>query len=365
LPQAGTEIDNRIFFWRESPRKEFNMKNGTKFSWSELPYGRSDLKQEAALRYSPARADSLLREEHLQCCIRDCEELLKRRHRGQQPCFCPAHGISMSTKPTYIYKDKTRNFIIGKDIPRRMSKVENWRLGFETSEDAVSWNVFASLYVLEGLAEAFEKLTGTKPMGRPELYLWGSRIGAECNPWTSLNEVRAKLEEGLAIPTEPDIVLRVPGQAIVLIEAKFGSSNPRLASKKRCFGSVTEFLNRYRCKEGAADPLNRKWISEQEDGQILEQLCRNAVFAHWLASEREQPFVINLVRRAAQNDEQLFRQHLAEDNVQFDVRRWEDLYGLSVIQNEKASVLRRYLKDKTLNLDPAFDLEPTNPVPGI
>lgn len=332
------------------------MKIGTKFSWSEIPYGRSDFKQEAALRYSTARADSLLREEHLQCCIRDCEELLKRRHRGQQLYFCPKHGISMSTKPTYIYEDKERNFIIGKDIPRQMSKVENWRLGFETSEDAVSWNVFVSLYALNGLAEAFEKLTGTIPIGEPELYLWGNRIDAECNPWTSLIEVRARLEEGLAIPTEPDIILRVPGQAIVLIEAKFGSSNPRIASKKRRFGSVTEFLNRYRCKEGAADPLNRKWISEQEEEKIFEQLCRNAVFAHWLASKREQPFVINLVRRAAQNDELLFGQHLSKNAVQFHVRRWEDLYGLSVIQGEKASVLRRYLENKTVNLEPAFNL---------
>lgn len=333
------------------------MKNGIKFSWSEIPYGRSDLKQDAALRYSNARVDSLLREENLQCCIRDCEELLQRRHRGQQPCFCPRHGISMSTKPTYIYEDKNRNFIIGKDIPQSMSKVENWRLGFETSEDAVSWNVFVSLYALNGLGEAFEKLTGTIPIGEPELYLWGNRLDAECNPWTGLNEVRAMLEEGLAIPTEPDIILRVPGQAIVLIEAKFGLSNPRLASKKRRFGSVTDFLNRYRCKEGAADPLNRKWISEQPDERILEQLCRNAVFAHWLASEREQPFVINLVRRAAPNDEQLFCQHLAENEVQFHVRTWEDLYGLSVIQGEEAVVLRRYLKNKTLNLEPAFNLD--------
>ena len=191
----------------------------------------------------------------------------------------------------------------------------------------------------------------------PELYLWGNRIDAECKPWTRLNEVRAELESGMTIPTEPDIMLRVPGQAIVLIEAKFGSPNPTLAGKKGRFASVTEFLNRYKCKEGAADPLNRKWISEQEDDGILEQLCRNAIFAHWLASEREQPFVINLVRGAAPNDEQLFRQHLSENGVRFHVRRWEDLYGLSVIQDERASVLRRYLKNKTLNLEPAFNLE--------
>jgi hypothetical protein len=221
----------------------------------------------------------------------------------------------------------------------------------------VSWNIFVSLYALGGLGEAFEKLTGTKPLGEPELYLWGNRIDAEFNLWTNLSKVRAKLEKGMTIPTEPDIILRAPGQAIVLIEAKFGSSNPSLDGKKERFGSVTQFLNRYVCKEGATDPLNRKWISEQKDEQILEQLCRNAVFAHWLSSEVEQPFLINLVRQAARNDEQFFRQHLTENEVNFHVRRWEDLCGLSVIHGEKASVLRRYLENKTLNLEPAFNLD--------
>jgi hypothetical protein len=224
----------------------------------------------------------------------------------------------------------------------------------------VSWNVFVGLYALEGLAEAFEALTGVVPLREPELYLWGNRIGNDCNPWSNLIDVRAKLETDAGIPTEPDIILRVPEQAIVLIEAKFGSPNSSLAKKKGRFGLVTEFLKRYRCKEGAADPLNRGWISGQEDERILEQLCRNAIFAHWLASGDEQPFVINLLRRAARDDEQLFRQHLCENVVRFDVRTWEDIWSLSAIQKEQATILRRYLENKTLNLLPAFDLEPAN-----
>jgi hypothetical protein len=336
------------------------MQNGTEFSWSEIPYGTSELKKDAALRYSTGKADSLLHGDHLQCCVRDCAELLPKRHRGQEPRFCQEHGISMSTKPTYIYQDAERNFIIGSDILKTVSKVERWRLGFETSEDAVSWNVFVGLYALKGLAEVFEALTGAVPQREPELYLWGSRIDANCTPWPDLYEVRAVLEKDMVIPTEPDIMLRVPGQAIALIEAKFGSPNSSFAKKKGRFGSVKEFLKRYRCKEGAPDPLNRKWISGQEGERILEQLCRNAVFAHWLASGREQPFVINLVKRAARNDEQLFRQHLSENVVRFHVRTWEDICLLAVVQREQASILRRYLENKTLNLLPAFDLQGLN-----
>jgi hypothetical protein len=326
-------------------------------AWSgEIPYGKSEIEKDAAWRYSPGRADSLLDREFLRCCIHDCKELLPRRHRGQSPHFCPKHGISMSAKPTYIYRNAERNFIIGKDIPKRLPKVENWRLGFETSEDALSWNVFVSLYALEGLAEVSAKLTGISPMEEPELYLWGNRIAAECGKWERLLDVRKKLEDGLVIPTEPDIILRIPGQAVVLIEAKFGSSNSRLAGKKTRFGSLEEFLKRYKCKDAATDPLNRTWISEQEDTMILEQLCRNAIFAHWLASGDEQPFIINLVTRKATNDERLFRQHLAENGVQFRVYTWEEVCGLSVVHGEQASVLRRYLENKTLNLQPAFNL---------
>jgi len=62
----------------------------------------------------------------------------------------------------------------------------------------------------------------------------------------------------------------------------------------------------------------------QEDQRILKQLCRNAIFAHWLASQSQQPSVINLTMRKVANDEQLFRQHLSEGKVGFHVRTWED-----------------------------------------
>jgi hypothetical protein len=262
----------------------------------------------------------------------------------------------MSAKPTYFDKDAGRNFIVGNEMLKCISKVESWRLGFETSEDALSWNVFVGLYALGGLGEAFEKLTGMSPTDEPELYLWGNRIDAECSKWEKLGKARMTFEPGVAIPTEPDIVLHVPGQAVVLIEAKFGSSNPRLATKRSRFGSITEFLGRYRCIPGAADPLNRKWISAQKDHDVLEQLCRNAVFAHWLASKGEQPVVINLVRRDAANDGALFLENLSENGVHFHVRHWEDLYRLSAMHEHEASVLRSYFETKTLNLSPAFNL---------
>jgi len=160
--------------------------DANKFSWSEIPYGIFDLKENADSRYSTEGGNSLLSGDHVVCCVNGCEELLPKRRRGQSPCYCSKHGISVSTKPTYIYNNPKRNFIVGQNMLRQLSKVESWRLGFETSEDAVSWNAFVGLYVLGGLAETFRQLTGEIPRGEPELYLWGNRIDAECKPWTSL-----------------------------------------------------------------------------------------------------------------------------------------------------------------------------------
>ena len=217
--------------------------------------------------------------------------------------------------------------------------------------------MFVGLYALQGLKEAFEELTGECATDEPELYMWGNRIGADIGKWQGLLDVRKQLEGDLNLPTEPDIMLRVPGQAVVLIEAKFGSPNSSLDKKVGRFGSAENFLKRYRCKPGGAGVLNTKWISEQTSDRILEQLCRNAVFAHWLALEGEQAFVINLVTRRARNDELAFRQHLAGDGVRFHVRNWENLVGLQAIQTEQASILHSYLRNKTLNLLPAFDLQ--------
>src|SRR5580704_11907469 len=173
------------------------MNKPAEFNWSdEIPYGVAELKKDAATRYSTRSANSLLHAQEVECCIQDCKELLPRRKRTkkeepkQKSYFCPRHGIGVSTAPTYIYQHAKRNFIIGRDIPGSLTKTESWRLGNEKSEDALSWNVFVSLYVLGGLAEAFKLLTGRDAATEPELYLWGNRICARCAPWEPLLNVR-------------------------------------------------------------------------------------------------------------------------------------------------------------------------------
>lgn len=335
------------------------MEQELKFVSSEnLPFGIKQLKKDAHSRYAIGAADPLLRKDKIGCCIEGCSQWLSKRRRAERAQFCPKHGISLPPKPTYVFQDRQRNFIVGRPLLERIAKeqVECWRLGNETSEDAVIWNVFVGLYALGGLAEAFEKLTGEKPVDCPELYLWGNKIGGDWSSWNALLRVRAALEDDLSIPTEPDVMFRVPGQAIALIEAKFVSANGTFHRKKSRFGKIDDFLRRYAARPGTTHPLNTDWIRKQPSEQILEQLCRNGVFAHWLAADGERPFVIYLVLGRSANDEAGFRRHLAGDSIRFARHTWEELCGLKIIETEAATLLRHYLRTKTLNLAKAFAL---------
>ena len=325
------------------------------------PFGVDDLEVDAAQRYTLNANEPLIRPDTIRCCVRGCKHWLAKRRRGPSDpnMFCPDHGISVSTSPTYVYRDHRHNFIIDIDILNRVKslKVESWRLGNERSEDALSWNVFVALAGMNGLAAVFSHLTGIPIDVEPELYLWGIRVFDEQpQTWRKLAEVRSVLEAGVGIPTEPDIILRVPGKAIVLIEAKFGSANSTLEGKEDRFGTVLDFLNRYPCMEGATDPLQRTWIEAQSPNQVLQQLVRNVIFAQWLAEEGEDPFVVNLVRATEEGrvEEQMTHHLTANGPVRFRRATWEGLSQLLLMNQQDATPLRDYLKNKTNQLTRAF-----------
>ncbi|MGA7710442.1 MAG: hypothetical protein WCA81_00950 [Rhizomicrobium sp.] len=92
------------------------------------------------------------------CPINSCSTKLIRvpYRRGKLP-FCLTHGIRLHSK-TFVYYNvaqnlndaRLRNFIIRCDLASKVAlgsaqKAESHRLGYEMSEDALSWNVFVSL----------------------------------------------------------------------------------------------------------------------------------------------------------------------------------------------------------------------------
>jgi len=326
------------------------------------PVGLQELEDNAASRYTLQARYALIRDDRIRCCVRNCHRWLAKRRRGPSDpnTFCPDHGISVSASPTYVYEDYRHNFII--DVPTlervKRLKVESWRLGNERSEDALSWNVFVGLAGLNGLGSAFQSLTGIEVDAEPELYLWGVKIpNEEPRVWANLEEARLALKEGARWPTEPDIILRVPGRALVLAEAKFGSRNGTMLGNEERFGDVAEFLERYPCVEAKVDPLKRAWIAEQPPGQVLQQLVRNVIFAQRLAEEGESQFVVNLVRATEEREVgERLAAHLAADSpVCFRRCTWEGLFLLPLLSREDAKPLRHYLENKANRLAKAFE----------
>jgi hypothetical protein len=203
-------------------------------------------------------------------------------------------------------------------------------------------------------------LTGLKASEEPQLFFWGVEVWPtyRSGVWSKLAEAQDYFEKRLDIKTEPDIMLRVAGQALVLVEAKFGSPNSTLATKKKPGVSLADFLNRYHPLPGRADPLNRNTMMGLPREQVLEQLCRNVVFSNRLVESNEEAFVVNLVRGTAETDvkERMDRHLSTEACAKFRRVTWEDLGCLHSLQRDKASPLRQYLRTKTLNLQGAFKM---------
>lgn len=177
------------------------------------------------------------------CPVNGCRAPLQTISFGKSALpYCTAHGIRLHSN-TFVYWNgydrvedpKLRNFAVRRDLARDIvlrpgQKVESHRLGYEMSEDALSWNVFVGLAEAGKLRDAVRFLTGRKIEQEPRLYLWGELVDLEHGKrerFAQLERVRQLLEPDIGkFKTEPDIMLVVDGQLIVCIEAKFGSGNP-------------------------------------------------------------------------------------------------------------------------------------------
>ena len=251
-------------------------------------------------------------------------------------------------------------------------KAESYRLGYEMSEDALSWNVFVSLAVAGRLREAARYLTGRVIQGEPLLYLWGRRIdlnGTDFAVYPELLRVRKHLEGGISqFPTEPDIMLIIPEEMVICVEAKFGSGNPLAHEEATKSGS----------KPVSREGLLARYLSPSEYARIRlvpenigtrfhSQLFRNIVFACEMA--RELPWhVVNLVRKTDRGQGE--DGHYSFDPPTKDVcaflapefqacftyRTWEDLYANCVAADPALAGLADYLRTKSAHYRRAFEL---------
>jgi hypothetical protein len=267
---------------------------------------------------------------------------------------------------------------VNEHILNNLHKAETHRLGYELSEDAVTWNVFVALSKAGMLSEIMSWLAGRKIAGEPELYLWGCRVDFNAGkfvPYSLLKEARAVIEPDIKrFPTEPDVMLIVPGKSVMLIEAKFTSGNTLAQSDgvqtvgekpKHAGGLLDRYLYR-----NAFGYDKRCIVPERIGSRFHSQLFRNIVFAAGIAEKFNGDWqVVNLVRSTGNHRIRLIsnvdfgdptdavRCYLAEGyKERFTFRIWEGLYASVVKREPKLNALTNYLKGKSAFLRPAFNL---------
>ena len=323
------------------------------------------------------------------CPIKLCStRLITVPYRTRKLPFCAAHGIRLHSK-TFAYYNvnhnlgdaQLRNFIVRRDLATEVAvgskqKAESHRLGYEMSEDALSWNVFVSLADAGKLRSTTALLIGRDIGEEPDLYLWGIRVdvrgGASGSPYRPLDLTRANLERDIArFKTEPDIMLVLNGRIVICIEAKFGSGNPLAGLGRSKSGEKPTdrdgLLGRYfyRASERTQSAIDRNGI-----GEIFHsQLFRNVVFASEMANGSDW-YVVNLMsdtqrKLGKTTDKYSFddprphvRSYLRGDfGERFHFRTWEELYRGLVRNTDGLGRLDAYIRTKSAHYERAFDVD--------
>jgi hypothetical protein len=332
---------------------------------NDLPYGLNDLDPNVDVQPGPP--------ERVRCYVRGCTEYIQRPRKGFVGEPCPVHGIRChysSSSPAYSYVDATRNIIVdaelfGRRVIGNPFKYESNRLGFEKSEDTLSWNVFRSLMLVKSLGQMVSDVFGIPDEGEPDLYLWGIKIsGDDFRPWDLLIKARSRFEENLPVKrpkTEPDIALHLSGKYLILIEAKFTSKNPyyvRGPRQRRDSLTMQELLDIYH--DPSLGILDTDKANEQN--RIPYQLWRNTVFAEWMAqldSETTKAYHLNLVREGYDVESATEFKELLNSGSEdrFAQVTWEDIYRWASNDPQCHSHLCTYMETKTAGLVKAFAIE--------
>lgn len=322
------------------------------------------------------------------CPVRDCAaELIDVATGRSKKPWCPVHGIRLHSNtfvywngPQQIDESRLRNFIVRPDLVRAIAlrkgmKVESHRLGYEMSEDALSWNVFVSLAASSQLRATAQFLTGRSLRTEPELYLWGRRIdsqGGNDALYAPLQKVRHALESGIhPFVTEPDIMLVADGEILICIEAKFGSGNPLAHDSKLQTGD----------KPTSRDGLLQSYLGDNTSPRTKaivraemigphprSQLLRNVVFASEMAGDT--PWhVVNLVsttlsvggrddptKSYADPTDEVCGYLRGDHQHCFTYRSWEGLHASVVRDQADLAALDRYLRGKSAHYRRAFEL---------
>lgn len=305
--------------------------------------------------------------------------------------FCPEHGIRIH-KGGFVYyngsssadliKATKRNLMFHRDyyvanFLKKGNKMESGRLYYESSEDAVSYNVFTELlYNSIALKKLVGYITKEYITDDVELYLWGGKIDLKNNSFVQykpLIEVRNHLERDIKrFATEPDIMLVIPKKVVICIEAKFGSKNPIAKEQEENSGEKPKgklkLIERY-CKRNKYIDANELFDFSNAPKLFYEQLFRNIVFAASMAKFEDNAswYVVNLrnqhvmnLKRGKPESMPIMRNVRSILKPKYKKRfthlTWENIYDKAVKSDYRLANLTWYLKNKSLNCGRAFNI---------
>lgn len=334
-----------------------------------------------------------------ECPVKDCRTSVDshrvpfQRYQGRMRYlpFCPEHGLRVHRSGFVYYNGPSkqdliiatrRNLAFHSDyytahFLSQKNKMESSRLCYESSEDAVSYNVFTEMLSRgNALRMLLGHIISREVKEDVGLFLWGGRIDLKHNkfvPYKPLIDVRKHLEHDIKrFATEPDIMLVVPRKIVVCIEAKFGSKNPIAKERHSPDGEkpkrVSELIERYCAKNQIVD-MNEILDLSKPPKLFYEQLFRNLVFAATMAKLEGAPewHVVNLrnqhvmnLRRGEPESMPIKRNMRSILRPKYKKRfthvTWEQLYNVAIKRNADLSNLAWYLKTKSLNCSRAFNI---------
>jgi|ERR1035437_2932050 hypothetical protein len=335
--------------------------------------------------YFDMRHLSSPRSEPGDCPIQGCKATLGKAGSqwGDLP-YCPQHRIRIHAgTQTFVYYNGAdpaskrdaalRNILFerkyfGQHVLGNAAKAETHRICHETSEDALTWNVFSALATAGVLPALIAQFAQVDVRSEPELYLWGLRIQCDNSStpkqFEPLIGARDAYEKGITrFLTEPDIMIYVPGQVLLLVEAKFTSGNTVAVSN----ASHDLAGEKPKSREGIArryspDSLPAgSLVVAPSTGPFYSQLYRNLVFAMHMANARGVRW--GLVSLVGEKQFQL-RESTAEfqdpshfihgilppsSHEQFRFHSWERLYNDHIAKSSDLAALAEYMSNKSAN----------------
>jgi len=327
------------------------------------------------------------------CPVKNCSsDLRKVPFQKSLVPFCSEHGLRIHKTSGFVYYNGStqtskavatkRNFMFNSDycinnFYKKGNKIESHRLCYESSEDALTFNIFSELlskkYPLKKLVSA---ITKKEILDDIDLYLWGNKIAMESKDtkfYGPLRQLHNALEPGIKpFITEPDIMLIIPKKLVICIEAKFGSKNPIAKDKTVKEGEkpkrTNELIKKY-CLKNKIINTDTIFDFNNMPDLFYEQLFRNIVFAasmaklegatDWRVVNLRNQHVMNIKQGKPEsapvmrNVRSILRPKYKK---RFSHLTWEEIYNIAIKGDSRLADLTWYMKNKSLGCSRAFNV---------